>query len=941
MGMKDHNERQHVTPWKLLPLALLATAVVAIQPPTTRDEALAAAAFSAPELRVEASLEVLAPGTEGALRQAGLEGFFSRYSAQWEVSVDQRSGRPHLIQGAGVPLLPGRGNDLRHEEVGLKRAKPTLAEVEARVRAFLASAPDLLQVAGFDLRLDTERSVAYGADAHFWNLDLQQYHGGVPVRDANVFFRINHGNIVQLGADRVAAVEIDPQPLLGAEEALSHGLGVVGFVDKLGTVADPGSLEIVPVLRVGEAPGERYAGEPGHGYDHRLVWSFVFAAEGADHGYRLQVDAHDGEVLEFVDLRLFADVEGDVYPVTNTDPLVKVGLPFTRVTDGGGSSCTNAGGTYTYGGGTATAQLDGCYIDINDNCGAASLSAGAPGDLDFGGVSGTNTDCLTPGFGGAGNTNAARTGFYHLTNINRKAESYFPGDAWLNGNLSANMNINSACNAYWSPTFGTVNFYRSGTYLGTFCSNTGEISAVFLHEWGHGMDQHSGGPASDQASGEAVGDTFAFLETQDACIGPNFVPGSPCYNCNASCTGVRDLAAFSATSGISTIARPDTVIDNTGIDCDRAWSCPYLGYAGPMGYQGHCESHIASTANWDLTQLLVGRYGTAGWSAMDDLWYGSLHPAQSAYRVAAGGQCNPNATVDGCGAKNWYTVYLAVDDNDGNLANGTPNACRIWDAFNAHGIACGKRRPCSADQSGCISPPSGLRGWWTLDEAFGPYAYELADGRTGLHVNGPTPVAGQVGGGLDFDGSDDYVNVNDCSNLDIGTADFTIDAWIRTTDTSGMIVAKRSYNSGIYTGYLFMVNNGRLLLQIADATSSWYNYTSSTMPTVNDGSWHLVAVSVDRDNPTGGRFYVDGSLVYTFNPTNRQGLLNNNSDLRIGRSIGGGSDHYFDGTIDEVEIFKRALSATEMQNLYNAGPAGKCKWAQLPTLPPCSEVSTQ
>jgi trimeric autotransporter adhesin len=51
--------------------------------------------------------------------------------------------------------------------------------------------------------------------------------------------------------------------------------------------------------------------------------------------------------------------------------------------------------------------------------------------------------------------------------------------------------------------------------------------------------------------------------------------------------------------------------------------------------------------------------------------------------------------VDGCAASNWYTVFLPADDDDGNLANGTPNACRIWDAFNAHGIACGVRPTCT------------------------------------------------------------------------------------------------------------------------------------------------------------------------------------------------------------------------------------------------------
>ena len=47
------------------------------------------------------------------------------------------------------------------------------------------------------------------------------------------------------------------------------------------------------------------------------------------------------------------------------------------------------------------------------------------------------------------------------------------------------------------------------------------------------------------------------------------------------------------------------------------------------------------------------------------------------------------------GERNGVLVYLPADDDDGNLANGTPNACRIWDAFNAHGIACGTRPTCT------------------------------------------------------------------------------------------------------------------------------------------------------------------------------------------------------------------------------------------------------
>jgi hypothetical protein len=169
----------------------------------------------------------------------------------------------------------------------------------------------------------------------------------------------------------------------------------------------------------------------------------------------------------------------------------------------------------------------------------------------------------------------------------------------------------------------------------------------------------------------------------------------PCFNCGSTgCTGVRDLRPF-AQGGAATIARPNTVENYAGIGCELFDVCPSI-CRGPMGYECHCESLIASSANYDLTQALIARYGVdLGFATMEDIWYASLTPSKSAYQVVAGGTCNPNATVNGCGSSNWYTVFLMVDDDDGNLANGTPNACRIWDAFNAHGIACGARPNCT------------------------------------------------------------------------------------------------------------------------------------------------------------------------------------------------------------------------------------------------------
>src|SRR6185436_14056467 len=556
-----------------------------------------------------------------------LESFFAHHGQDWEVRWDRRSDRANLIQGVGVPMLPGRGNRLTRADLPIRQTGDIrMADVEALARGFMERFPELFMVEGSEFRLNPLASSNVGSDKQLWFLELQQFHGGIPVEGASAFFRINNGNLVQFGTEKVAPVRASTKPRLDQAAALAAALRAGGFkVSEISQILEPGRLEYLPVLTAGERPGEIFAGQPGTGYQHRLVWEVSFRRQGDPATWRARVNARSGRVLDLVDMNDYATVNGGIYPETNSDAEVVRGFPFNNVTNGT-TKVTDTNGNYTYGGGTATSTLNGKYIRISDTCGSISKSDSSTGNLAFGTSGGT--DCTTPGTGGAGNTHAARSGFYHLTNINRKAAGFLSGNAWLNGTLTANMNINATCNAFWNGS--TVNFYRSGGG----CSNTGEIAAVFLHEWGHGMDTNSGGAASDKRSGEATGDTFAFLETKDSCIGPNFQPGVPCANCG-TCTGVRNMSSF-AVGGPQTIASPAQATANAGINCDR-FNCPYFqfifigAYQGPMGYEGHCESYIASSANWDLAQNLINRWGTTvGWQKMDSIWYKSLTPSKSA-----------------------------------------------------------------------------------------------------------------------------------------------------------------------------------------------------------------------------------------------------------------------------------------------------------------------
>ncbi len=637
-----------------------------------------------PALSVGPSLEMYAMGSPDVVRIEALHEFLNRYSNRWDVRWDTRSDRPHLVQGAGVPLLPGRGNSLTHRDVGLDvGAEARIDDLERLLRGFMAEHRALLRIDPADFVLDRQASQPYGDGNYYWSVEFQQRKAGVPVDRAKVFFRINHGNIVQFGTDLVGDVVISTRPDLNKYEAQGIVLGLYDLTSAdLAEIVEPGRLHVLPVLLPGERPGEAYSGRAAAGYGHVLAWEFVFRRRGDDATYRSVVDAHTGELLEMVDANLYATVKGGVYPETNTDTEQTLPFPFAAVSDDGGQKVTDASGNYTYDGGTAEVKLNGQYTRISDNCGSISHTDNTDGNLDLG--TSANGDCDTPGFGGNGNTHSARTGFYHLTTQNRNAKAILTSNTWLDGNLTANMNINNQCNAFWNGS--TVNFYRSGGP----CENTGEIVDVFLHEWGHGLDQNTNGSPPENGSGEAYADTFAFIYNGNSCIGENFTPGSPCMNCG-SCTGVRNMAPFSS-GGSGTIASPANVEANGGINCDT-WTCPFTGYLGPMGYEGHCESYIASTANWDLQ-------GSVGSGTFSDIWYGSLSSTQSAYRVVSGGQCNTGADVDGCGANNWYTVYLSVDDDNGDLSDGTPHGCEIYEAFDAHGIACGADPPPGCDGEG-------------------------------------------------------------------------------------------------------------------------------------------------------------------------------------------------------------------------------------------------
>ena len=224
----------------------------------------------------------------------------------------------------------------------------------------------------------------------------------------------------------------------------------------------------------------------------------------------------------------------------------------------------------------------------------------------------------------------------------------------------------------------------------------------------------------------------------------------------------------------------------------------------------------------------------------------------------------------------------------------------------------------------CLKPPVGMVSWWPLDEPGPSLAHDIMGGNLGGWTGSPVSVPGQVSRGLQCMTASDYVNCTPATNLNFGTGNFSIDAWILLkTQSSGVrtIVDKRFQAAGAATpaGYAMYVFNNRIGFQLGDGVT--FQNLGWTGPALTTNVWHHVAVVVNRGS---GNVILYQDAVSQTVPTTVTGSVTNSAIVRLGqRWISG--PIAFEGVIDEVEIFKRMLTAGEVAALYGADGHGKCK----------------
>jgi len=215
---------------------------------------------------------------------------------------------------------------------------------------------------------------------------------------------------------------------------------------------------------------------------------------------------------------------------------------------------------------------------------------------------------------------------------------------------------------------------------------------------------------------------------------------------------------------------------------------------------------------------------------------------------------------------------------------------------------------------------SGLVGWWKFDEGTGTTTADSSTyGNSGTLVNGPVWATGRVGpGALTFNGTTSYVNVpNTSGSLDnLQFTGMTVAAWIKASAASGRIMEKGGWffsaaTSGGSNVVRFTVNDtGGYQNSTAISLNTWIHVaaTWSWNSTLKTSSIHLFVNGVAAD---GGSPNPDSGLVQP-NDIGVAWIGNRGSDAARG----------FNGTIDDVRVYNRTLTAAEIQALADSTAPG-------------------
>ncbi|MBZ0152493.1 MAG: hypothetical protein K8J09_13285 [Planctomycetes bacterium] len=548
--------------------------------------------------------------------------FLDEVGGDWRVQWCKATGSPRSIVGSGIALGDWRENTLE----------------EARRHAV-----QLLQQRGALLGLGTSefREVIGARMGRTWSFVFDQFYRGLPVIGGRADVRVHMvGRVPMFGSTAWnIPADFSITPALGEEVANAIAWQKLG---QSPTGAPQPAVTPAPRLVIwGDAAAEA-ASTP------TLAWEVAIsnvAADGSGPVGRYYIDAQTGAVLTFVSDKHECGLVGCTTkthaarlaaPPVNTTVTV---MGWTNIGVDAYAALTNVplpGLVLNVPGiGNVTTDANGQFtINI---AAPVSITVGAFDGRHHNAISGSNAPggnfTVNPGVNstiqlltsGATSLQTAHTNTtYWVDQANEWVRSIVGNSAQMNtaDAIVPTVNINLNCNAYY--TGNTINFYVAGSG----CSNTANATVV-VHEWGHGLDDRYGGISNTSYEGlsEGWGDILGMYLVDSPLLGSGFqTAGVPLRNGN-------NTRQYHTASQVHAAG--------------ESW----------MGFAWKLRDRLATTLGNRPTAIAL----------TDDIVVGT---------IVADAVDQPAAVLE---------VFLA-DDNDGNLANGTPHAADLIWACDQHAL---------------------------------------------------------------------------------------------------------------------------------------------------------------------------------------------------------------------------------------------------------------
>ena len=224
------------------------------------------------------------------------------------------------------------------------------------------------------------------------------------------------------------------------------------------------------------------------------------------------------------------------------------------------------------------------------------------------------------------------------------------------------------------------------------------------------------------------------------------------------------------------------------------------------------------------------------------------------------------------------------------------------------------------------SAPTGPVARWKFDDGSGTVAADSAGGNDGMLQNGPTWTTGSVNGALSFDGIDDFVDMSAHAATFDGLTEGTISAWINQTTAGGGQAILQFADTNDAESYVGLRVTASEQVKFTVRENGGVLLNMDSVVSLAEGEWRHVAVTV---GPGGNTLYIDGTVAavtYLAGSATSAEFLDDVSNLNYAaiaqEKDNAGPARWFNGLIDDVRIYDRVLSASDIADLATPTAGG-------------------